>query len=462
MKLHWTLFGLTLAAGAALRFLGLGADGLWHDESWSWWLATGDLIGKLRAVDAHPPLYYATLSLWIRLGDSEAWIRALSALYGVATLPLVYRLGKKVAGNGLLPMAILAFSPFHVFFSQEARSYSILFLEATLLLNLLVDLRERDRLWQWIGVAVLTASMPYTHYMGVFFLFAVAIVVAIWCRGRAGMAKGALLALGGSVVLFLPWLLTAIQHTLMIKKGFWIPFPDHRIVGRSLGELAVSPVSFGAPWHYAWAVPLWLAALAAPWIARERRHAVWLIPMVIPIVAEWAVSWIRPIYYTRTLMFVLLPFSLLLTIAVSRLPERRRWMAAALLLGVSIPGLIAIRTGLHKEDWRSCTEIVSCGISPGEIVIVHPEYLNRNVGYYWRTGKPGPIWTASAAGDSWTQGGFPELLERVKRGDVQGVWLVRRPLEGTEAQSIPGEFDAIFPRRYRYVARNTEVIWWAR
>lgn len=465
--LRWALFAGILAAGAALRFAGLGDESLWYDESWSWWLASGDLLEKLRTKDAHPPLYYATLALWIRGGDGEAWMRALSALYGTLTLPLFYRLGQRVGRVGLLAMAFLAFCPYHVRFSQEARSYVLLFLEAAVLLNLLADLRETGSAAKWAGIAVATAAMMYTHYMAAFFLAGVAIACAFWARERPGFGKGALAALAGAVVLFLPWLRTAIDHTLLIQRGFWIPFPTARVVGYSLGQLAISPVPFGEPRHYAWAAAMFLLALGAPWIARDRKLAVWILPLVVPIAGEWAASLRQPIFYTRTFMYVLLPFLLLLAVAVARLPRWAKAGAAFLVLAAMVPGLVAVRMTVHKEDWRGCAALAGRAL-PGEAVVVHPWYLKRNLEYSWRRGGGPPLWTIETSQRTWIESAgreataMEQVAERARREGTSGIWLIRRPYEGTDRQGIPPELDALFPRRFRYAARNTEILYWAR
>src|SRR5207237_10048583 len=71
--------------------------------------------------------YYAILHLWMRLGDSEFVVRALSALMGIATIPTLYALGTRLFGRrtGLIASTLLALNAFHIQWSQEARAYSL-------------------------------------------------------------------------------------------------------------------------------------------------------------------------------------------------------------------------------------------------------------------------------------------------------------------------------------------------
>ena len=143
-----------VALGGFLRVHQIGSKGLWLDESFSVWLGwqpVGEMLGWLVRVDQHPPLYYTLLHFWMALarGDNAATVRALSALCGTLTIPVVYLLGRRLADGdgkvGLLAALILAVSPFHVRFAQEARMYTLLALNVSLALYALARLLTDPR-----------------------------------------------------------------------------------------------------------------------------------------------------------------------------------------------------------------------------------------------------------------------------------------------------------------------------
>jgi len=142
------LLGAT-AMGAWLRFRMLGAKTVWLDEAFGIWVANhalGDLLRFVATVDHHPPLSYVMQHVWqAALGDSAAAVRGLPALLGVATIPLLYAAGKRLAGMraALAATWLLAMSPFHVRYGQEARMYALMaFLAAAALGCLAVYLTE--------------------------------------------------------------------------------------------------------------------------------------------------------------------------------------------------------------------------------------------------------------------------------------------------------------------------------
>ena len=75
-------------------------------------------------------LYYFLLHHWLRFGSSEGFVRALSVLFAVASIPAIYILGRRLFDSqvGLTAAALLAVNAYHVQFSQDARSYSLMVL----------------------------------------------------------------------------------------------------------------------------------------------------------------------------------------------------------------------------------------------------------------------------------------------------------------------------------------------
>jgi len=136
---RWCLFllGALTLGGALLRVWHIGAKSLWIDEAFSVWVARQPLaasVSWLVRIDQHPPLYYALLHFWLRLGDGPVALRLLSVLASTLNIPMLYALGTRLAGRrvGLLATAVLALSPFHVYLAQEARMYALLSLLVSL------------------------------------------------------------------------------------------------------------------------------------------------------------------------------------------------------------------------------------------------------------------------------------------------------------------------------------------
>jgi mannosyltransferase len=152
----WLVLTLTVIGGG-LRAFGLGIKGMWLDETFSVWLASHSIVDMLQwmvRIDQHPPLYYLLLHYWIALrGDTPDQVRMLSVLFGAATIPVIYLIGKRLSGMvvGLAAAVFLAFSPFNIFFAQETRMYTLLVFNAAVAIYALTRLLTDSRSVRSIG-----------------------------------------------------------------------------------------------------------------------------------------------------------------------------------------------------------------------------------------------------------------------------------------------------------------------
>ncbi len=122
--------------GAVVRLYHIGWQPLWVDEGFSEWASRQSvwyLWTVLPTFETNPPLYYTLLKGWRFLfGDSEAALRSLSALFSVATIPLVFAVGRMVGDrrsgvvSGLMAAVMFAFSPSMFSMSRASSSYSFL------------------------------------------------------------------------------------------------------------------------------------------------------------------------------------------------------------------------------------------------------------------------------------------------------------------------------------------------
>lgn len=164
---------LLTCVGLALRLISAGS-GLWIDEIYSlvdsFRLPLREIVTTYRH-DNHHPFYSALARVAILLFGESAWsVRLPSILFGTATIPMLYLLGRQVTTRreALFAAALLTVSYHHVWFSQNARGYVLLAwctVAATWLLLRLLD----ERRWPIAAAYALVVGVgAYTHLTMVF------------------------------------------------------------------------------------------------------------------------------------------------------------------------------------------------------------------------------------------------------------------------------------------------------
>src|SRR5690349_20237400 len=196
------------ALAAILRFSTLHVQGFWIDEAVTVRLLRGSfghMLSSIGGSESTPPLYYAVAWVWTRVfGHGEVGLRSLSALAGTLFIPVAYAAGKELASKrvGVVIAALATFNPLLIWYSQEARSYSLLVLFAGtsfwLFARLLRDQSDRT-LVLWTIVSALAIA---THYFAAF----VVVPEAAWLilrardRRRPLLATLALVAVGAALL----------------------------------------------------------------------------------------------------------------------------------------------------------------------------------------------------------------------------------------------------------------------
>ncbi|HAJ58348.1 MAG TPA: hypothetical protein DCP31_02980, partial [Cyanobacteria bacterium UBA8543] len=183
-----------------------------------------DTIKSLAVEDPqHPPLYYLMARFWAQLfGNSVAAMRSLPALLSLLVFPCIFWLCLELFESpltGWIAVALIAISPLHVLYAQEAREYS-LWTVTTLLssIALLRAMRLKTKT-SWGIYAVSLAVSLYTFLFSGLVAFGYTVYVVVMERFRLTKTLIAyLVASILSLLVFLPWLWVVIAYSAKIRK----------------------------------------------------------------------------------------------------------------------------------------------------------------------------------------------------------------------------------------------------
>jgi mannosyltransferase len=218
----WLLAAI-VALGAVLRLTTLDLQSYSHEEAVTasrvLHAGLGDTLSAIPDSESTPPLYYLLAWLWsVPFGVGEIALRSLSALIGIGAIPVAYLAARELSTPrvGLVTAAIVAASPMLIWYSQDARAYSLLVLLSAL--SFLFTVRGlrggsgRD-LGMW---ALFSALALATHYFAIFVIAIEAALLLLRLRSR-----GSVLAVAAVVAAGLALLPLAL-HQSNIPNNDWI------------------------------------------------------------------------------------------------------------------------------------------------------------------------------------------------------------------------------------------------
>ncbi len=372
---------VAIVIGAAgLRLWGLGAQSLWYDE----WLTTQAVDGGLGHLLRHvadregiTPTYFLVMWPWVRVfGDGEVALRALSALAGIATVPVAYAAALALDQSrrvARVAAVLVAVNPLLVWYSQEARPYSLLALAACCSLLALGHARHGGRagLVAW---AVAAAALVSLHYFGVFLVAAEAAALLVALRPRWRPVALALIPSTVVALLLVPFAVR--QHSHGVNRN-WIAGFSLPVRAEEAAEGAL--VGPSPPFDRLWLAGALVVAVAAVLLvtrteARDRRVAITLAAIGgAAVAAPLAVALVgTDAFLGRYLIGALIP--LVLAVAVGLGASRPAAPGLVALAGLAVVSIVAVVTvardpELQRPDWRAVAAAVEGPSGPRLLVV---------------------------------------------------------------------------------------------
>lgn len=405
--------------GLGLRLTNLGQESLWADEYYS--LVTPGRTPTLSEIrqQAHDQSvqapYYILLHSFLRLTgrSDDTAIRLPSALLG-ALAPLLFYLllgllfpGRR--GIALLGATLMALSPMHLCYSQEARFYALLIdVELLALAALVKGLRQLEAqgwrsAWmqsKWLAASAVLICLAVEIHIYTIFAWAAFLGVYLWSAlGRRLISRKAFCLLA---LIMAPGL---IRPTLSFIDRFLTPnhFQDFLPESYDLSLLFhVGRAQFLGPhWSLLPGGLQWAGLLAGTGllihglVVLQRRRPKDPIPAIIlgaglamTLAAPVLISFVRPIvYYGQRYLIIALPFTLALLCAnfapAGNRPRLRR--TTALLTGLLCLFLVGLQAAYlwpyyayrQKHTWDTVATHLTEQVGPEDKIYVIP---NRNAG----------------------------------------------------------------------------------
>lgn len=469
--------------GAFLRIYRLDYKSLWMDEMGQVLTAMrGSVLEVIAESSSHlsPPLDYIILHYFLFLGNTDFIVRLPAAIFGTLSIIMAYRLGKVLFGEkeGLVSALLLSVSPIAVWYSQEARMYSLfMFLSLLSLFFFITALQKKNDMW-WLGFVFSTVLCLYTHYFAFFVVLnEMLIFVFLLYRNRPGhntrpvsftFDRNTILSFILSIViifsLFTPYIGVFANQTEGFRKELEYGLaPDASFFTNILGGLGFHQVDTAPPVLGSTAAGLLRLSLLLLFMLTffcgtlagrkgyEEQNALVLIWVMVPVVFSFILSYyMGPMTTTRNMIFILPVFLLgiskgitVMAGSINSLPDDRfgrtsgdrlmknRHTAVVLIILLVFAGIgtASIFQGYErqKEDWRGTSEYLSAHVRGGELVVTFQDLTNHLGFYYTGDDVDLVVLTKDTPGS--------EFL-RVALEGYDKIWFVSSPYSGVDEELL--------------------------
>ena len=367
-SIEFILLALITLLASLFRFYHLGTWSFWWDELntvrdavifWDY-----DLLGRT----PFRLLNYLMLSNF----EINEWnARIMPAVIGIITIPILYFPIRKIYGKdiALLSLFLLAISPWHIYWSQSARFYTILLLFYTLALLIFYMAIEEDNPVYLIISMVLMGMAIVERFTSGLIVIVIGLYLIFLLSPYFGRPKG--LNIKNLLLLLIPGLISVV----LIAPSFFTS-----ITGFNANWINNNPfwVLAGVVYYIGLPVICIGSVGAAYQVIKKKRVGLLLsLNAILPIVVITIISTFM--YTANRYMFITLTSWLILgAVAVKELLENVSGYGKLFSLGVvAILILSPLSEDMlyfryqngNRDDWKSALNFVKQNKQPGDLVV---------------------------------------------------------------------------------------------
>ena len=405
-KVLW-LFLIILVIGASLRLYSLDSESFWYDEAVSVRVSSCEAISifKGEAKDlGNPLLYPLALHYWMKFfGSNEIAVRSLSAFFGIISLFLIFRISLilfdwRVA---LISLSFLAFSPLHIYYSQEARAYSLMTFLALLSFYFFIYILKShsNKFFFLYGVSIFLGLL--SHY---FFLFIVMAQVAFFVvnlrkyKLLLGKYIGILLVV--AVFYSIVWMPSLIEHVmtegnLKRSESTWyfhfLVTPIFYTVGRCLiwkDSSYLSVLIFTTLIAIGFGYPFFVGVFHSK--QNRERSVLILFWLVMPLLMPFLISILfSPLYASMYSIAGTPAYYIFLGKGIVNIKKREICCVCIILIVVVYAiSLVKLYGNHQKFEWRQATKFIEKNSHENQILLFDAGFFETPFSYYYGGNSP--------------------------------------------------------------------------
>ncbi len=361
---------LIIITAFILRVISLNQS-LWLDEAINI-LATQKysllgIITEYAKGDFHPPGYFIVIWIWAKLfGTNEIVVRIPSVIFGLLTVYIIYLIGQKLHSKrlGLISALLLAINPLHVYYSQEARMYSLATLVVSINILLLLKIIKGEKL-NLILLIISNVGVLMSDYL-TYFIFPAQFILLLFLKQKEILKKWFIAFI--CAVLFSIWWLPIFITQLSVGSvaasdlptwkfvvgAFDIKTPILTFVKFIIGRISLSDKLLYEiillPVVALFLFLIWRGIKTIPTLGKYLL-IIWIL---VPIILATVISFIIPIFSYFRMLFILPAFIILTSLGITpfKSKPRKALLITIVLVQLFSTSIYLFNSSFHRENWR--------------------------------------------------------------------------------------------------------------
>ncbi len=380
---YYLYMALVLLGGAFLRLWHLGSASLWTDENFTVFFAhaPADNFFDFLLIDGvHVPFYFMVMRLFP--AESDLLLRLPSAFFGILSIAVMMGAVERLYGSTRLALwagALLAFNPYHIWYSRSARPYALFFLVALASSYYFLSLLHgRRSLTLWVMFTLTSMAGYMTHYFAIALPLAQYITLPFVLRGQADFFRKWFISNLIAGVPLLIWIGALTQQEVISFGIAWIPDVTVTDPFVTLWDLLFGYMGYDFILYLpAIVIGSALLLMSTTYALRSRRadvpalYSFWII--VAALIPVALISQFRAVYHDRYFM-VMLPAILMLVLRGAQQSKWRQWASFLLMVMLIFSAItVIIRIANHEEEregWRAASQHIERNFEPGDQLMV--------------------------------------------------------------------------------------------
>jgi len=401
---------IILIFALVLRLINLNQS-LWLDEAVQAITAQNRFSYIFQEIvgDFHPPLYHFLIHYWVRIfGSSEVALRMPSVLFGIGAVYVLYLIINELSGakiNGLIGAIFLATAPFHIYYSQETRTYSMTaFFASTSMfyfIKIVLDnkkgllsesskfkiknakLQFKVKNFDYLWYLLATLCLLYSDYFGFLVLLAQGTFLLIKKKYKLLLISNCIL-----LIAYFPWLpmfITQIKTGMLATEtlpewGNLVNVSFLKAIPLTLVKFTIGRITIFDKRLYtavSGVILFFIGSLMIRWIIKGRKSPItnhqsqitlWFF---VPLIVSWLASLFIPNFQPFRLLLILPAFYLILAVGIhGENASMIQIIEAGIILAINLSSLLVYYSNpyFHREDWRGVVKYLGEQSNPTAIL----------------------------------------------------------------------------------------------